>query len=238
MRVSDASVHGLHYYSSRQAWNADNTILMIGNGVIADNKLLDATNNYALLPTRVPLNSHRVWSNTNPDLIYGMQGQSNFASFNVKTGVTTILYSRPGGSTINIRTKGNLPGDDSKVALYEPSTNRLISFNIQTQSVIAEIVWPNGNINSGGGFVSYDWSGNWIMVQMDDSGPRNIFRMTPNLTNISLVATNGGHSDIAYNSIGESVHVVTRGNGSVAVNNLDNPNKNYISPILEEVIHP
>lgn len=229
MRVSDASGNGLHYYNSRQVWNIDMTKMMIGDGVIADNKLLDATNNYALLPTRIPLNSHRVWSNTNPDFIYGIRAQTEFCRFNVSTGVTTVLFTR--GTIINIRSKGNLPGDDSKIALYEPSTNRIISFNIQTNSIIAEIIWPNGNISAGGGYVSYDWSGNWVVVGMGDGSDR-LYRMTPNLTNITQVHNQVRHSDFAYNTAGESVQVLTRYNGSVQVVNIDDPSKNYISSVF------
>jgi len=228
MRVSDASGHGLHYYNLRQVWNIDMTKMMIGNGPVVDNKLLDATNNYALLPTRVPLNSNRVWSNTNPDLVYGMQGPSNFCSFNVSTGVTTVLYSRPGGTLLLSGSKGNLPGDDSKMTFYESSTNRIISYNIQTNTVIAEIVWPHGTI-SGGAYVSYDWSGNWIVVGMGD-GSGNLYRMNPDLTGITQIFNDSEHFDFAYNTNGESVHVQTRRNGSVQVINLDNAANNYISP--------
>jgi len=229
MRVSDDSGNGLHFYNSRQVWNIDMTKVMVGDGVVTDNKLLDATNNYALLPTRIPLNSHRVWSNMNPNFIYGIRAQTQFCRFNVATGATTVLFSR--GTVINIRSKGNLPGDDSKIALYEPSTNRIISFNLQTNSIIADIVWPNGNISSGGGYVSYDWSGNWVLVGMGDGSGR-FYRMTPNLTNITQVHNETRHSDFAYNTAGESVHVLTKYNGSVHVINIDNPSKNYISPIF------
>ncbi len=231
MRVSDDAGNGLHFYNSRQVWNIDMTKMMIGDGVINDNRLLDVTNNYALLPTRIPLNSQRVWSNTNPDLIYGMQGQSNFCVFNVSTGVNTVLYSRPGGSRISMRSKGNLPGDDSKVALYEPSTNRVISFDLQTNTIIAEIVWPNGNIETGGGHVTYDWSGNWLIVGLGD-GTGRMYRVNPNLTGITQVFNDVSHWDNAYNTNGESVRVQTRRNGSVQVVNYDDPSKNYASPIF------
>ncbi len=229
MRVSDDSGNGLHFYNSRQAWNVDMTKLMIGDGVVDENRLLDVTNNYALLPIRIPLNSQRVWSNTNPDLIYGIRGGTQFCVFNASTGVTTVLYTRPGNTVLSLRSKGNLPADDSKIALYEPSTNTVISYNIQTNSVIAEMVWPHGNINAGGNYLTYDWTGNWLVVGIGNSG---LYRMNPDLSGISQIHNNVGHSDTAYDTNGESVQVITRGNGSVQVVNIDDPSQNYVSPIF------
>ncbi len=227
MRVSDASGNGLHYFNTRQVWNSDMTKLMMGSGVVVDNKVLDATNNYAVLPNRVPLNSNRIWSNTNPDIVYGSQGQTDFAAFNVVTGVTTILYSRP--LPFSLKSKGNLPGDDSKIAFYEPSTNKIISYNMQTNSVIAEIVWPYPAF-TGGDYVTYDWTGNWIFVGTGSGG--GLYRMTPNLTNITKIYNDIEHYDFAYNTNGESVQVQTNGDGSVDVINVVDASKNYTSPIF------
>ncbi len=231
MRVSDASGNGLHYYNSRQAWNADSTKMMIGNGGVDANRILDATNNYELLPTRIPLNSDRVWSNTNPSLIYGIlsPGES-FVSFNVDTGVTTPLYTRP-GSKLAFRSKGNLPGDDSKVLLYEAATNTLISYDIANDRVLGELVFPHGDLNQGGGYLTFDWSGKWVTI-LPGTGARTIYRAAADLTGLTAVDAQGGHSDTAYNSVGESVQVTTRGNGSVQVTNYDDPSKNYISPVF------
>lgn len=234
MRLSDADGNGLHFYSSRQVWNADMTKVMVGNGGVDENRVLDATNNFALLPNRVPLNSNRVWSNTNPDLIYGMLGKTVFASFNVTTGITTPIYTDK--STINMKSKMNIPGDDSKVVFYRPSENRIISYDIKNRKILGTLVWPTGNLNSGGGHVAYDWSGKWVTVLPSSSaGGKYLHRLAPDLTGSTIISREPGHSDMAYNTSGESVQVVTLRNGRVAVANYDDPDAYYTSPTL---VHP
>jgi len=231
MRVSDESGNGLHFYSSRQVWNADMTKVMVGDGGVNDNRLLDATNNFALLPTRIPLNANRVWSNTNPDLIYGMLGKTVFASFNVTTGAVTPIYKD--GTTITMRSKMAIPGDDSKVVFYRPSENRIISYDIKNRKILGTLVWPKGNLNSGGGHIAYEWSGKWVTILPSvNAGGKHLHRLTPALTGLKVISKEPGHSDMAYNTKGQSVQVVTLRNGRVVVANYDDPSAYYTSPTL------
>ena len=226
IRISSESGNGTHYYSTVQAWNADMTKVMIGNGVVDENRLLDATNNYSLLPMRVNLNSDRVWSNIDPDIVYGISGNALY-KLNVSTGQREEIYRRPNGATIALRGKAAIPNDDSKLLLYVPDDNRLVSIDLASnrvpRPVLGELNFtPYGDLRSGGMFLNFDHSGKWATVRVPNSS--QLYRLTPDLRDIrQLGDPMCCHSDHSYNAAGESVTSETLfgAAGSMRVYNYD-----------------
>lgn len=225
IRISSEFGNGTHYYSTTQTWNADMTKVMVGNGIVDKNRLLDATNNFALLPVRINLNSDRIWSNVDPDIIYGLSGNALY-KFNASTGQRQMIYSRPNGAAISLRGKAAIPDDDSKLLLYVPSENKLVSINLAStqvpRPVLGELNWtPYGNLRSGGMFLNFEHTGKYATVRTPDT--RKTYRLSANLTNVvELPATPCCHSDSGYNTSGQSIQAETIWNGRLRIWNFDN----------------
>ena len=223
IRISSNSGNGGHYYSSRQVWNADKTKLMIGDGLVDENRLLDATNGYSLLPQRINLNSNRVWSNVDPDIIYGLSGNTLF-KVNVSTGSREPIYTRPNGAVLDLRGKATIPDDDSKMLLYVPSENKLVSINLQSNQVprpvLGELDWtPYGSLKSGGMFLNYGHAGRYALLRTPVNG--KLYRLSPDLTQVNELGSMCCHSDNALNIFGESVEAETIWSGRLRVHNYD-----------------
>lgn len=224
IRISSNNGNGDHYYSTRQAWNADMTKVMIGNGVVDDNRLLDVTNNYALLPRRIPLNSNRVWSNVDPDIIYGIAGNKLF-KFNVSTGNNEEIFSLPNGGTLSTKGKAAIPDDDSKMLLYT-SGNRLISINLLSNRVPRPIlgeldITPYGHFNVGGGFMNFEHTGDYVTLRPRGSNGNILYRISPDLSQVRRMESMCCHSDSAIDVNGDSVQAESVWRHGVKILNFD-----------------
>lgn len=191
-----------HNYSKRQVWNLDETLMDVGN------KFVDA-NTYSIVRD-IPLSSERVWSNTNPNLMYGMafNGQllNHFVVHNVHTAETRIIrdfqeYSRCfiGGG------EGNLSNDDRYVLLNCQSAagNTAVSFDIETNQIIGTLPLS----------ASYDWggfshSGKYIVIaNIRIPEQQSLFRYNKFLGDPLKITTFSGHADLGVDDNGEDVFV-------------------------------
>lgn len=221
MRVSDYQGDGKHYYSSRQAWNSDMSKFMVGDGLVADNKILDVNNNYSLLSQTINLTSRRVWSHTQPNILYGQSGDGIYR-LNCDTGQRTLIFSQPG---IDLTSKMTISFDDTRAAIYDTANNRIIALNLQTGANMSTPMPPG--TPPPGHYVGVSNSGRWIITTNGGTYwkiPWN--NLGAGWTNTNV---NGAHSDLASNTNGDDVVVSSRGNGSLSVLNLDQGGE-YFSP--------
>ncbi len=226
IRISSEKGNGVHYYSTSQAWNSDMTRVMIGDGSVDDNRLLDATNNFVLLPRRVSLTSDRVWSNVDPGIIYGISGGTSIYKFNIKTGERVAIYTRPNGRRISFMGKPAIPGDDSRMVFSALDENKLVSIDLSSTAiprpVLGELPWGNyeGSITQFGLFINFDHSGKWVQVRPKGANSP-LYRMTAELKNVEKLGNMCCHSDSAYNTEGQSVIAETVWQSRLRIWNID-----------------
>lgn len=239
IRISSADGNGGHYYSTVQAWNADMTMIMVGDGVPDKNRVLDASNNYSLLPQRINLSSERVWSNVEPNIIYGISGGTTVYRLDIITGNRTAIYSRPNNATISFMGKPNITDNDSKMVFLVRNENRIVTIDLQSSAiprpVIGEIDWsPYGNLNTGGIFLNFEHAGNWVIVRPNNNGGgvgSVLHRLSPDLTTVESIGPMCCHSDSAFNTQGESIEAETIWNSRLRIYNYDNKSS-YNTPIM------
>ena len=229
IRISNENGNGGHYYSTVQIWNADMTKIMVGDGVVEKNRILDATNNFALLPQRIALSSDRIWSNVEPDIMYGISGNTTVYKLNVVTGERTAIYSRPNNATIAFMGKPNIPDDDSKMVFLVRDENKIVTIDLQSKAiprpVLGELDWtPYGNLNTWGIFLNFEHTGNWAVVRPNENGGgvgSVLHRLSPDLKTVESIGPMCCHSDSAFNTSGQSIEAETRWNSRLRIHNYD-----------------
>lgn len=140
VRVTCISKTTRHAYASIQPENADGSRILLGFSP-GSAQLLDGTT-YKLLATfQVP--SYALWSNTDPNLIYGAD-QNRLVKQDVRPGpdgkrpfVTVATFP----STVSIGNfEGGISDDDRYLALT--SAGRLVVFDLVTGQTVGNIVAP------------------------------------------------------------------------------------------------
>src|SRR5690606_34249028 len=116
MRITDSSLGSgrmfRHDYPMRQPWNADGSRLLLVNSPV---NLLDGKT-FAPMGN-LPLPGDAIWSNHDPDVIYGVSGNS-FVKLDVSSRKQTTLRTFSGYSDIEIGGgEGNSSDDDRYTAL-------------------------------------------------------------------------------------------------------------------------
>lgn len=239
IRISSANGNGGHYYSTVQIWNSDMTKVMIGDGAYDDNRILDATNSYSLLPQRINLSSDRIWSNTDPNVFYGISGGTTVYRIDISTGERKAIYSRPNKARISFMGKPNIPDDDSKMVFLVQNENKIVTINLQSSQVprpvLGELDWtPYGNLNTSGIFLNFEHAGNWVAVRPNTSGGgvgSVLHRISPDLSSVESIGPMCCHSDSAFNTSGESVEAESISNSRLRIHNYDRKNS-YDTPLV------
>jgi len=152
---------GRHQYSKRQAWNSDESIIMVGES------LIDA-DNYEVLVQPIPMSSARNWSNTDSDLMYGIQfnpDPNNFVSWNVRTNELKLLRRFDGFVKCSLGNgEGNISNNDQYVVIAcnkkSNGAKTLISYDISNDVVLGTLAAKD----------SYNWvgvsqTGEYILVE-------------------------------------------------------------------------
>ena len=103
-----------HHYSIDQAWNADQTLLMMGKGT-SGKLFLDGTTYTPLMNLKSPGDVR--WHRTQPDLMVFL-GSTGVGYWNVRTKTTEVLDALSGYTGVNFgENKGNLNDDGTMVAI-------------------------------------------------------------------------------------------------------------------------
>ncbi len=230
IRISDSleflpnSDHTYHHYAKDQPWNSDGSMIMLSGWPSA---ILDG-HTYELLRWVMPPGEHHTWSNTLPNLIYGIQPPGSWVSVDATTGNTTVLHVFTEYENVSYGSwEGNMSNDDHYVALQcqAADTNYVIVFDQVNDTVISTLnigsIWPNN--------VAMSQSGEYVAIEWDieGSGPlEGICIYTRNLEFVRNVSICGGcHYDLGYDADGNEVSVhqnITGGTRTIVAVRFDN----------------
>lgn len=205
--VSDGEAR--HAYSRRQAWNADETLVAVGQ------KLLDPMSLEVFLDD-VPLSSERLWSHRFPRLMFGMQFDGSrlnrLARLDVDTRETVVLaqFDRYERCTIG-EGEGVQTNDDQKVLLTckvdeDDETTALVAVDLSDGQVIAK-----RQIKEDVNWAGYSQSGKYVLVEsrpIDSSAPKHLIRMTSDLLEPTVITDDRHHGDFGLDANGEDVFVM------------------------------
>ena len=230
-RLTDARAAGLDGvfpdYSKRQAWNADETLLLLRTG--DGEALLYEGRTYQFLK-RLEVGGEDVfWHPTNPLLLY-YNPDNALHSFHVFTGEDLTLHTFAAYDFANTRGEGNLSNDGRYYALVGQKYNQqtgevrfqdLILFDLILNQVVNTLALPSN-------LPDFDWvsispGGNFIVVDYAsvETGPfRGVEVYDLEFQRLWQQPLGSGHSDLGLDAAGEEVLVI----GVYE----PEPNRNYI----------
>lgn len=237
-RIGDASVFSpttrpRHHYAKDQPWNSNGSLIRTDPHV--DFEIIDAVT-LRHVRTIPAVKGSSVWSNTNPNLMYGTSVSKNashpahntFYKQDVTTGLITVLHRFPKYTEVSLGSyEGNMSNDDRYAALQckkSSGDNEIIVYDLVNDVVVSTLnigtIWPNN--------VCMSQSGEYVMIQLASNGTTSttgICVYTRNLIfvrNVSLSA--GMHYDVGYDTEGNEVvvHQSTANDRSVTMTRMDN----------------
>ncbi|MBI5324942.1 MAG: T9SS type A sorting domain-containing protein [Ignavibacteriae bacterium] len=220
-RMTSASENGFNgiipEYSKRQAWNADETLLMLrsGDGEV----LLFNGNSYQYIKKLDAVGGEDVfWHPSNPKLIY-FSRDSIFYSYNTDSEIATALHVFTKYTWINTRAEGNLSLDGRYYAfvgqVYNYSTGDVIFkdivlYDIESDTEISTMAIPQDSISD------FDWVsvsplGNYIVVDyanVENLRYHGVEVYDRNMNFIWQKPLGAGHSDLGLDASGNEVLVM------------------------------
>ena len=205
MRISDATTFGSgqryyrHYYSKQQPWNSDGTRLILSHDSSRVYFLNGQTFAYQSTVTNAP--EYPKWSNTNPDLMFGVSGVS-FVKYTPSTGTKQILKTFPEFSEMWLGVgEGNLSNDDRYAPLVGVSGSNwvVVVYDTLNNVEVSRKSFPAGSMD----WASMSPSGQYVIV---NTANYEVYDKQFNFIR-NLDAYAGGHADMGYDSAGNEVIV-------------------------------
>ena len=237
-RIGDASVfptttRSHHSYAKDQPWNSNGTLIKMHPYI--DFALIDAVT-LQFVRTIPAVSGSNVWSNTDPNLMYGTSLTSNpnhpahnaFYKENATTGVITVIRTFTQYTEVNLGSyEGNMSNDD-RYAVFQckkaTGGNEIMVYDLVNDVIVATLsigtIWPNNCCMS--------QSGNYVVVEWASNGTTSTTGTsvyTRNLTFIRNVNFSAGtHFDVGYDTGGNEVVVQqsTANDRSVTATRIDN----------------
>ncbi len=216
-RLTDAPGSGIAsivpQYSKRQAWNSDQSLLLLftGEGTAC---LYDGTT-YVFLKTIDGVGGEDVfWHPTNPFILY-FSSDNVLYSYDVGTNTPTALRTFDGYTWTNTRGEGNMSRDGRYYAFvgqtYDTDTRfkDIVVYDLLLDSVVSKMALPP--VLSDFDWVSISPLGNYVVVDyatMDTGRHQGIEVYSRNLNFIWQKALGAGHSDLGIDAQGDEVLVV------------------------------
>ena len=205
IRISDAATFGSgqryyrHYYSKQQPWNSDGTKLILSHNSSRVYFLDGRTFAYQWTAINVP--EYPKWSNSNPDLMFGVSGVT-FVKYTPSTGTKQTLKTFPEFSQMWLGVgEGNLSNDDRYAPLVgETSTGRTVVIYDTVNNVEVSRKSFSG---SGMDWASMSPSGQYVVV---NNATYEVYDRNMNFLR-SLNVYAGGHADMGYDTAGNEVMV-------------------------------
>ena len=211
-RVSDnqffntSNGQATHSYSRRQAWNSNETRLDIANKIVAADTL-------EIVVDELPLSSERVWSNTNPDWIYGLRFEQNvlnqFVRFDIAANAVDVLFTFDKQENCSIgRGEGTISNDESRVLVMcgsQENGSMLYSLDVSNERILANKIFEE-YVNWAG----FSQSATYIVVESKatDSEPKKLYRYSPLLSEKTLLSSYRHHGDFGVDNNGDDVFVM------------------------------
>jgi hypothetical protein len=225
MRISDALTFGAgrrvyrHFYSKRQPWNSDGTRILLAHENTA--YLLDGKS-FAFIKAFTPW-SEPVWSNTNPDILYGVASNpGGLIEYRVSTNSYRVLQAFPEFSQTFLGIgEGNLSNDDRYVAMVGQTVTGadVLVYDIPNRRIVSRKSFP-GPIAFG---VDIDWvsmspSGRYVIVAHNNATNRghDIYDAQTMAFLRRLTPAPLAHADIGYDTSGNEVLVTQSGSTAIS----------------------
>ena len=210
-RVTDTDVFGIanvrHSYAKTQPWNADGSLIKLAGW---PSPILDGET-YELINWLTPTGGHHVWSNTDPNTLYGESGNVVY-KVDARTGAFTALREFPEYDSLEFGPwEANISNDDRYMALAGQSGNDmvLIVYDLQNDDIVATRRFA-------GKWGQFDWvsmsqSGEYVVVNwVYPVGGLFLGAVESYDRNLNLLAElspQGEHGDIGYDVDGNEVYV-------------------------------
>ncbi len=224
-RVTKPGVFGAdrgarHSYSRRQAWNADETLLDLGGGIV------DSHGRPVLLEEKLRASSERHWSASDSDQMFAVRNNiigedeasgSEFGRFDIETLEWTTLFRTEEFSHCTIGNgEGSVSMSGSRVVLScktDASTANhwtLLSLDVDSGQVLGRHE-AAANYN----WASYTVSGEWIVIENNDHEsdlPTSLVRFGPAFDDEFLLSEERAHGDLGLDDEGNDVMVMMEWN--------------------------
>ncbi|PWT71908.1 MAG: hypothetical protein C5B60_10265 [Chloroflexi bacterium] len=227
MRISDYTTFGgsynpqggihmiKHHYAKDSVWNCDESLIFLSQGVYPG-ALLDGTT-YAYL-RQLPsftTDGERVWSNTQPNIMYGVRtADASIRKLNVQTGAETIIASFPSYSWLSLgANEGNISNDDRYACFMAQSGTSLVvfTFDLTTATVLGSQTFANTGHADNINFTSVTPSGQYAAIGFNVGGPFGFGDGTLQIYDIHMNHLRGfdniQHVDFIYDMNGDEVVV-------------------------------
>lgn len=217
-RLTDARGQGIAsivpQYSKRQAWNADQSILLLFTGDGAPRLYHGST--YAYLKTLDGVGGEDVfWHPTDPSIIY-YSADNVLYSYNVNSEAATPLHTFEGYTWTNTRGEGNISRDGRYYAFvgqtYDTDTHfkDIVVYDLVLDSVVSKLALPAV-------LSDFDWAsisplGDYVVVDyatQDTGRYQGIEVYDRNLNFIWQKGLGAGHSDLGIDAQGDQVLVIS-----------------------------
>lgn len=225
VRVTDPGAFGIsrrinrHAYAKQQPWNSDGSRIMLHYqwpAVLVDGRTFQFIKRFD--PPSDPL-----WSNVDPDVIYGvLADQSRFVKYQVSSGTQTTQRTFGAYSSIHIGGgEGNLSKDGRLIALIGKRTGGVdvLVYDVLNDSVVSfgrfdGQTGPHGDVDS----ASVSPSGRYVLVGVQRGSDRgwDLYDAATMRFARRLVNGQSSHADMGYSTAGDEV-LVTAANGRPAV---------------------
>ncbi len=216
-RLTDARGGGIAsivpQYSKRQAWNADQSFLLLFTGD-GTGRLYDGTTYEFLKPLDDVGGEDVFWHPTNPDLLYFSFGNTLF-SYDVVMQSPTAVRTFGGYTWINTRGEGNMSLDGRYYAFvgqtYDTDTHfkDIVVYDLVLDSIVSKMALPTM-------LSDFDWAsisplGNYVVIDYataDTGRYQGIEVYDRNLDFIWQKGLGAGHSDLAVDANGDEVLIM------------------------------
>lgn len=195
-----------HQYSKRQAWNSDETRLIIAG------KVLDAQT-LSVIDDSIGVSASFNWSNLNKSLVYGITYRPDpnvFGSYNVETGQFIEEYVFSDFEKCRLgHGEGNLSNDD-RYALLACSPKDEESVTLIAFDRIDRQILGRTNADARYNWAGFSQSGEYIVVENSVPGEsgRELIRYSRHLENPTLLSTYVEHGDLGVDNDGQDVYVM------------------------------
>lgn len=217
-RITDPAAFGVpntrvlrHTYAKSQPWNADASLLFLGFSY--PGYLLDGRSFRYL--RRIDQPSDAVWSNTDPNLMYGTPiDTSRFVKHDVRTNQSTVVRTFQQYTALRLGSgEGNLSNDDRRVALFGRNAQGNVDafvYDLVSDAVTGTLSLPMNWSQVQTIASTLSQSGAYVVIEYASRGTgpmqgKKVYDVQMNL--LRTVSAGSGHADFGYDASGHEVMV-------------------------------
>jgi hypothetical protein len=207
-------------YARHQSWNKGQTLIYLSGGSMIVNATTYAEVGSIGVDADMP-----VWSNINPDYMYGSRVTTNtFRRWSISGASNTTVHTFGGYARTSIGNyEGNL-SDNDRVALLVNTivdgsgTWSVLVYDIPNDTIISTLVIGAGNEPNN---CCMSRSGNFVIIEHGQEGS-GTFQGTrlynaANMSSVRQISTGRPHADAGKNAAGQDIFVYEGGAGGASV---------------------